>query len=594
MKKNLFLIMLSIVICFGSYAQRLRVETSIGIVPAQYKKHYSHSIEGGMVDGELRQFVAGNKTDMLNNSLKITGHAFNAAAYINGQICNNPYDHEIQLTDFTILPSDDYKYGAGTGVYYPYGITGMGYPYIGLYDKTTMEVVKAYYYTLTYTGIQDPANSVGVRIVYSEIERAFYVSGIISDQLFADINMNNIVGKSKGFIMRVEEDFLTTPQVLVFEPYDLGDEDPTLSIITDLEINSDDTEIAFTGMSTVSDAIGFNGNYHPVVGVIDMDLNVQWYNTFNFNANRYSGIDVEYNTSTDDIFVLINSQRYEFSIMEVEGTNGTIVQQPHLYSFYSSDIGSARAHKLHYNNGSLDITGNCFVAGYAVGSEDQLLFHYQITNASDISAGNTLYDVYARDEVPTGDQKEVTGYWAPENSILQDGEMSIVGVCNNNNQTFGYTLIHLPGWQNTAEDCLEWGEVDISTFSTEITNQETDTDECGFVEIVIDSDPDEYIGEKDCPASESDKSLAIEGQEICEVVQMVQTERSGISAILNSETEEIFNIEIYDIMGRKVVSQNIYVDGSKEVLLEFEVKPIMYIVNVSTSNAAKSIKVMGK
>jgi hypothetical protein len=216
--RKISILLLCVLMSAGIYAQRYRVQTHE--VQNTYKKHYSHSIEGGYVNGSAREFVAGNKTDMISNSYEITGHAFQTG-FLSGKWFKDNSDHEILLTDFTIMPSDNYQYGAGTGVYYPLGITGMGYPYIGVYDKITMEVLYAWYYTVTFpgSGHSNPGHSIGLRIIYSDDENAFYVSGVMTDQLFPELNMNNLTGKSKGFILKAYFGSMQTPELFVFPLY---------------------------------------------------------------------------------------------------------------------------------------------------------------------------------------------------------------------------------------------------------------------------------------------------------------------------------------------------------------------------------------
>ncbi|PIY30794.1 MAG: hypothetical protein COZ08_10900 [Bacteroidetes bacterium CG_4_10_14_3_um_filter_42_6] len=494
MKKS-FLFMLIGLIGLTGFSQRFKVTTYYQF--AQYKKHYSHSIEGGFVNNQPRQFVVGNETDWGVNSFVINGHLIDGANFITGKKPTVAAPENIQLTDFTIYPTEDYQYGAGTGVYYPLGISGMGYPFLGIYDKATMALISIEYFDLSYPGIQDPANAIGLRIVYSREAKAFYISGVMADQLFADINMNNIQGKSKAFIMKIDALGLNNTQVLVFDPDNLPDpHDPLICVVTDLEISSDESEIAFTGMMTKEQ--DFSGYYHPMVGLIDMNLNLQWCKVYNFpGVDRYSGVDVEYNTTNDNLFVLLNSSRYPFAMMELNN-NGTINQQPVKYEFsdpLSIALGSTREHKMHYNSGAIMITGNCFVDG---ATSDQLLFSYNIPTASNLISGNNTFNSYSRELVPLGSQKAVTGYWAPENSIFQDNNLSIVGIFNNNNQTFGYTLIQVNGFVNEP-GCLETGDVELSTFNTELVDWEAHIVYCNRADFSASSPDDPPIYTQECP-----------------------------------------------------------------------------------------------
>jgi len=596
--KKLSLFLLVGLIGLTGFSQRFKVETFTAN-PLDYKKHYSHSIEGGIANNQLRQFVAGNVTDWGFYNKEVTGHPIDGINFLPGKRAYLPVngDDRAQLTDFTIYPTDDYQYGAGTGVYYPNGSAGNGYPFYGKYDKVTMEIIDVWYYNITYPGSQEYANAVGLRIVYSHVERAFYISGIMADRLFEDVNMNNIIGKSKGFIMKIEEIDLRNAQVLVFEPDNLpgAPNDPILCAVTDLEISADESEIAFTGMTTKE--TGFDGYYHPMVGIIDMDLNVQWSNVYNFPAvDRYSGVDVEYNTTNDNLFVLLNSSRYPFAMMELNN-NGTINQQPVKYEFSdpaSFELGSARAHKMHYINGAITITGNCFVDGT---TQDQLLFSYEIPVASNLLLGNNSYYTYSRELVPLGSQKQVTGYWASENSIYQDGNLSIVGIYNNNNQSFGYTFIQVNGFVG-GPGCSETGDVSITGFATSKDNQATSLDDCRGFEFDRGHGSSQPEPPQECPtvgeksAEAFGNSTVINGN----FWHFKGIDTQGIHAVLISENSNaVYEVNIFDVVGRKIVSSTYNVsEGQSEIYLEFATKAEMYIISVSNGSQTETLKVMGK
>jgi len=592
--KKLFLFILIGLISLTGFAQRFQVTTSNA---AQYKKHYSHSIEGGIENNQLRQFVAGNVTDWGYYNKKVTGHPIDGVNFLPGKRAYLPVngDDRAQLTDFTIYPTDDYQYGAGTGVYYPYGSGGNGYPFFAKYDKVTMAVINPMFYDITYPGSQEYANAVGLRIVYSHMERAFYISGVMADRLFEDVNMNNIVGKSKGFILKIDEAGLN-PQVLVFEPDNLPNApyDPILCVVTDLEISADESEIAFTGITTKE--TGFNGYYHPMVGIIDMDLNVQWSNVYNFPEERYSGIDVEYNTINNKLLVLLNSARYPFAMMELD-YNGLITQQPVNYVFDAPFVvsESARAHKMHYANGEIIITGNCFVEDNSQTQtiEKQLLFSYEIPNATSLLAGNNYFESYSTEVVPLGSQKAVTGYWAPENSIYQDGNLSIVGIYNNNNQSFGYTLIQMSGLVNDP-GCIETGEVSITWFTSEKDDQATSLDDCRELPFFVlnATNPPDPI--QDCPTV-GEKSASVLGNSTSNYWQFKGVDAQGIHAVLISENSNaVYEVNVFDVVGRKLFSSTYNVnEGQSEIYLEFATKAEMYIISVSNGSQTEILKVMG-
>ncbi len=599
MKKH-FLFLLIILTGYSGFSQRFKVVTATNSPP--YKKHYSHSIEGGFVNGQPRQFVVGNKTDWLMNNRNVVGQAINGTNFV-GRDCYLtivPPDEldKIQLTDFTIYPTEDYQYGAGTGVYYPTGVTGMGYPYLAIYDKVTMEVVNSYFYNLTYPNGQDPSNAIGLRIIYSSEMASFYISGVMADRSFADINMDNIVGKSKGFIMKISTNDFTNANVLVIEPDNLATDDPILCSVHDLEISPDGRYIAFTGITTKADFLG--GYHHPMVGKINTNLVVQWCNAYQFTSDKYSGVDVEFNTLDEKLLVLVNSARYPFAVMELD-YNGLITQQPVSYELYegsglSSQQGSARAHKLHYLNGSITITGNNFVnSGNTYG--DQLLFSYIIPDATALNLGNATYNSYSREAVPLGSQKAVTGYWAPENSIYQEGNLAIVGIYNNANLTFGYTLIEVNGFVN-EEGCLETGDVesdgftpvrdDIPTYLTSCTGELFDVDDIDFNSLPT----------QECPIADPGTKSSSTGMENGNTSQMWQykgIDAQGIHATLFSESNNTrYEVVVYDMMGRKITSSSYNVSGGQqEIYLEFAVKAEMYMIRVNNGSQSQTLKVAG-
>lgn len=596
-----FLFFSIILISISGFSQRFKVVTET--TPIEYKKHYSHSIEGGFVNGQARQFVAGNETDWLTYNKDVKGQAIEGITFVAGRDCiADPFGSgNIQLTDFTIFPTAEFQYGAGTGVYYPTGVTGMGYPYLAIYDKITLEVIASYWYNVVYPNGSDPSNAIGVKIIYSNEMEAFYISGVMADRSFTEINLNNIVGKSKGFIMKIDLGDYLNAEALVIEPDNLPS-DPTAPILCsvhDLEISPDGRYIAFTGITTKDNISG--GYYHPLVGMIDTRLNVQWGNVYEFDNDRYSGVDVEYNTVDGTLLVLMNTSRYPFAVMELDDL-GSIIQSPVKYKFYEPAsgldpvLGSARAHKLHYQNGAITITANCFVGSNAAFG-DQLLFSYGIQDATDLNSGNNYYNSYSREEVPLGSQKGVTGYWAPENSIYSEGNLSIVGVYNNNNLTFGYTLINVGGFVN-GEGCLETGVVELNHFATTPYEISTYMTDCVGTIIDITNTPENPQPIQECPiADPGTKSSAtgIDSGSLDNLWQFNGIDAQGIHATLFSESNNtLYEVVVYDVMGRKITSSSFNVSGGQqEIYIEFAAKAEMYIIKVSNGSQSQTLKVAG-
>ncbi|OFY49342.1 MAG: hypothetical protein A2W85_15810 [Bacteroidetes bacterium GWF2_41_31] len=594
--KKYFLFFLIILTGLSGFSQRFKVETSANFL--EYKKHYSHSIEGGIVDGQARQFVVGNETDWLTKNQSVKGQSIAGITFVAGQDCHFvPLAADrIQLTDFTIYPTDEFQYGAGTGVYYPTGVTGMGYPYLAIYDKSTMSVLYSYFYTLVYPNGYDPSNTVGVKIIYSSAMDAFYISGVMVDRSFTEINLNNIVGKSKGFIMKIDASNLLAADVLIIEPENLTN-DPVICSVHDMELSPDGKFIAFTGITTKK--IG-DVYYHPMVGLINTQLAVQWSNVYQFDNNRYSGVDVEYNTINGNLFVLMNTSRNPFAVMELRD-NGDVYQIPVKFDFYQPGsgippvLGSARAHKLHYQNGAIEITGNCFVnSNNPYG--DQLLFSYGIPDATSLNSGNNYYTSYSREEVPLGSQKAVTGYWAPENSIYSEGNLSIVGVYNNNNASFGYTLINVGGFIN-QEGCSETGVVELGHFETTNYQISSYLTECNGISFEIINTIDNPQPTQECPIADpgtksSANGLNSDGSE--NLWQYKGIDARGIHAILYSESNNTrYEVVVYDMMGRKITSSSYNVSGGQqEIYLEFAAKAEMYILKVSNGKYTETLKIV--
>lgn len=334
--KKLHLIFLLTILSLTGFSQRYTV-TTYGF-PNTFKRHFSYSIEGGYVDNLPRQFVAGDNTDWLLNSRGIVGNSISGTLFHNGRRANllnqNPTDNII-LTDFVVQPGN-YEYAAGTGIYFPDGPTGAAYPFFGIYERREMNIVSLIYYDLSYPADVSSKQAAGVRIKYSAKEEAYYISGIMVDRPFADMNFNDIQGRSNGFIMKINQSNPAQAQVLAFTPSVMPVGNPELCSVNDMEISSDQTYIAFTGVNTESN---YSGYVQPMVGKIDMDLNIQWCKAYEIRDMRFSGVDVEFGDKEESLFVLMNSKETPFSIMELD-MNGAIIQQPEKYNFFIPGQGS--------------------------------------------------------------------------------------------------------------------------------------------------------------------------------------------------------------------------------------------------------------
>jgi len=540
--------------------------------------------------------VAGNVTDRLIYNREIKGYSINGANFLTARSVTVVEPQNVQLTDFTVYTPDNSQFAAGTGMYFPNGATGMGYPYLGIYERGSMQLISLVYYDLVYPGNDVLKNSAGLRIKYSSKARAFYISGFMADRRFIDFDMINLMGKTKGFIMKINESDLYSPQVLVVDPDNIpgAPDEPLLCAVTDLEINPKGDFIAFTGITTKEQ---FADYHHPMVGMIDLDLNLQWCKSYQFVENQYSGVDVEFNTKENKLLVLLNSDKYPFSIMELDNS-GNVTQQPVNYEFfYLSGEGSARSHIMHFVEGKLLITGNCFVRGSGFNNEDQLLYRYDIPDANNLLSGNLYFNSYSHERVPIGRQKEVTSYWTPENSIFQNGYLSIVGIYNNNDLTFGYTLIQESGFVNEP-GCLEKGDVKVIHFSTpEPLKCTTYRTECKGFDFNAHIEPFDPAFIQECPRPGDEKSTPVNGQGLevpGKIWQFRAMDEGGIHAVLFAETETVFEVKVYDATGRKIYSSTIEaIAGQKEIYIKLATTPQMYIISVNNGSQIETRKVIG-
>ena len=583
--KKLLAITIAAFLIMNGFAQRFE-ESTFGF-PTQYKKHYSHNIEGGYVDGQAREFVVGNKTDWGTNSQDITGQPVIGNTIQLGKYVRVLSAGKIQLTDFTVFPSTENEYAAGTGVYYPDGVSGMGYPFLGIYSRRDMNLISLVYYNLSYPGSEVPCNSAGLRIKYSEKSEAFYISGIMSDRLFTDLNFNDLLGKSKGSILKVDASGLNIPQVLVFdpEPLPLNPQTPLLCAVTDLEISADGSKIGFTGINTKERVEGY---YCPMAGEIDLNLNLQWCNAYELGEYRYSGVDVEY-SKEDNLLVLMNCDKYVFSVMELDG-RGNVVQQPVKYLFSRNDFGPARAHIMHFTSEGILITGNFF--DKELDSDVQHLFRYAIPASDNLMSGELSFNSYSMQLVPLGRQEEVTSYWAPENSIYKDGSLSIVGIYNNHPVDYGYTLIHTAGFVNQT-GCLRIGDVKLTqivAYPYECTAYPT---QCVATSVNYEVGPENPDPIQSCPTI--GKSMEIFDEiEHSSIWKFRGIDESGIHAILSLETQSQYQVNVFDITGRKIYSSSFNaVKGENYVHLNFQTKNQLYLISVSDGVKTETLKVSG-
>jgi len=599
MKKCLLVFLLSL-ICTAGFPQRYEVVTSDPLIP--FKRHYSYSIEKGQVNGQSRQFMAGNQTDWLVNSKAIKG---NGSLFLSGRAVELTNETaNILLTDFVIAPqNEDSQYAAGTGIYFPSGPTGMGYVYLGIYERGTMQLSTLVYFDLVYPGA-DIGNTAGTRIKYSARENAYYISGIMVDRTFVGMDINNLDCHTKGFILKVSRPY-TQANVLVFDPDPLPDERLAwMCSVNDLEINTDETLIAFTGVNTKKE---FNGYYQPMVGMIDMNLNLQWCNVYELTGLRYSGIDVEFGQNDKNLFALFNSEGRPFAITQLD-MNGSVIQQPEEYIFdmplcpemgLSGLLpGTTRAHIMHYTESNgLIVTGNCYIES-DTREHYQRLFRYDIANADDLSSGSLNVNPYSCDIVPLGSQRVLTSWWSPENSVYNEGNLYIVGSYNNNdinNPLYGYNYINVNGFNTADAHCFVQGSASYNMLHTKDLKKSaymTKTSAYKLGSFVYSWVPETN---PECGKSGDEKSAAdiIENDMTGSIWKFVGIDEGGIHALLNAESPCKYQISVFDITGKKVFSAGYDVEGQKIVYLKFNPGNQLYLININNGSKFETLKVSG-
>lgn len=234
MKKILTTAILIAFVTVGAFAQLL--EKSNYDDPITYKKHFSHNIEGGTVDGIPKEFVVGNNTDFLTQNYRVSGQSVTGNVIGQGVI-GQLFTGNLALTDFAVFPSSENQYAVGTGIYYPDVPNDYsGYPFMGIYDRRTMTPINLYYYNLSYPVDKVDKNSVGLRIKYSERNNSVYISGILCENVLPQMNMHDLVGRSQGFILKIDFANPASGQALVFDTDDIS-LIPILSAVTDMEID---------------------------------------------------------------------------------------------------------------------------------------------------------------------------------------------------------------------------------------------------------------------------------------------------------------------------------------------------------------------
>ncbi len=239
-----------------------------------------------------------------------------------------------------------------------------------------------------------------------------------------------------------------------------------------------------------------------------MNLNLLWSNTYSFGTDPFSGVDVEY-SSNGNFLMLMNSDKYDFAIMEISSL-GQVIQQPVKYTFsYNNEPWPARSHIMHYNKSKIYITGNLYEA-----ERKQHLYSYEIADATNLLSGGSEFKMYSEYPIPQGKQVEATNYWAPENSILlNENDLSIVGIYNNigaGDDKFGFCMVHTAGY--SEEECLMQGSVAKLSDISSSTNCIAHLDSCRNVLVNFSPVPGPATFNQLCPSH--DKSMEVGSNDV--------------------------------------------------------------------------------
>lgn len=594
--KKIALIVLVSFIWMTALPQKWQVVTSNPGVP--FKRHFSYSIEKGSVNGASRQVIAGNQTDWLVNSRVIMG---NTNLFLSGRAVQlaNP-DDNILMTDFTIAPgSGDSQYAAGTGIYFPSGANGPGYVFLGIYERGTGTLTNLVYYDLSYSAA-DAQNTTGTRIKYSETENAYYISGVMVDRRFVVIDPNNLDCHTKGFILKVSAPY-NVANVLVFDPDQLDPRVGWLCSVNDIEINSSEKAIAFTGITTKRD---FTGNYQPMIGMIDMNLNLLWCYAYELTDYRYSGVDVIFGENDNSVYALFNSESRPFAVMQVD-LNGIVMQQPQEYTFdmpLCINPGPmfpalARAHTMHLVPGpALIVTGNTYVEDDNR-NQYQSLFKYDIPDANNLSSGMPTVGHYSCDLVPIGNQSGITSWWAPENSVYMDNNIYMVGSYTDNMvipTLYGYNFINVNGFDVGDPHCYTVGNVTLTGVHSPSLKQPVSMTRTQAHDIpfnIYSWTPD---APQTCPPGHGKAAIGSDENNMNgNIFKYMGIDEGGVHGILNAEKQSQFQVSIYDIAGKKVFSADYTVEGQKTVYLKFHPTDQLYLITVSNGSKTETLKVPG-
>ena len=364
-----------------------------------------------------------------------------------------------------------------------------------------------------------------------------------------------------------------------------------------MEIDVNEQFIYFTGVNTEEK---FTRYYHPMTGKIDMDLNLQWCRVYDVQDERFSGVDVEFGFKQQDIFVLMNSDKKPFSVMQLD-LNGNILQQPEKYFFTINGPGSiipldglAHGYKLHYTNSyGLLVTGNNFIED-AVGRY-QDLFTYEIPVAANLASGNNYFNSYLFDTIPIGSQIPVTSWWTTEISLLKDNNLFIIGNYDNNAVfVHGYSYINVSGFDTTDLDCFRKGAVTLNSTHSQFLFKYSSPMTCERIEFPYSLPPFPPNPVQSCPEPIGKSALFEEISNPQNAWTYMGMDETGVYFNINSKELADYLINVYDITGRIIHSESYTVKGQRSVCLKFKLQNQLYLININNGLQSETIKLVGK
>jgi hypothetical protein len=330
-----------------------------------------------------------------------------------------------------------------------------------------------------------------------------------------------------------------------------------------------------------------------MTGMIDLDLNIQWCKAYEITSAKYAGIDVEFDEDDATLLVLQNTTTSWFSVMEL-GLTGAVLQGPYAYKFTGDETtnDTTRAHKIHYHNDTVIITGNHFAdTGSGQNTANlQYLFRFDI-KADTLNKTFSDFTYYSVQEEPNGNQKPTCSYWAPENSVYLDDSLYLVGVYNEYTDNFGFKCVRVDGIDPNCTDTLTTHAVEPQLDDTLTCEATKDT--CGFVEVDIShenmavTDTLECTSEESCPIFINN---LIDSDNFWEIIQVSS---SGIDAVLITCQSSRYYVNIYNILGMKVYENEFDAcKGVTPIKLKFDVKPSIYLINVNNGVKSSTKKVI--